>query len=439
MTILTETSALTAAVAALREIVAENESAIVGKFYETLLSDAEAATFLNNDIVQARLTASLRDWLRSLFAGDDIRQSAELQEKQHIVGQVHARVKIPMHVVLEAAIVIKREICRALIAKDLRDPLPIAQLAAERIDFAIKLMSHAYVKGATEGARLDEAYRLFSLDQDLATEKEAQRASLMDWTQRTLFSLLRNDPVDQLSASDFGMWIRHRADMMFQPHPHYLELIAQVAKVDDVLLPRFVKAAGERDPNLLATFQAAVDRISFLVADLFQSRSAMEVGRDPLTRTLNRRFLPAILGREVTYAANNGTPLSVMMIDVDHFKSINDLHGHQIGDHVLRQVAQVVMDTVRPSDFVFRYGGEEFLIVAAETADTEALKIAERLRQGIASAPYTLGLGSELHVTASIGLAAYNGHPDQSLLIKRADDALYQAKAMGRNRIENAL
>lgn len=101
----------------------------------------------------------------------------------------------------------------------------------------------------------------------------------------------------------------------------------------------------------------------------------MEGGRDPLTRALNRRFLPAILGREVTFAKENGTALSVMLVDIDHFKAINDRHGHQVGDEVLRQVAQVIVGNVRATDFVFRYGGEEFLIVLVETGIEAAANI----------------------------------------------------------------
>ncbi|WP_218000368.1 GGDEF domain-containing protein [Sphingomonas soli] len=421
----------------LQAIVSEHGEAMVAKFYETLMRDADAAQFLSNDAVHGRLSTSLLDWLRSLLDVEAIQDSPALQEKQRVVGQVHARIKIPIHVVMEGAIILKKQIFEHLRARDDEGALEVAQLADERIDRAIMLMSQAYVKDTTDGARLDEAYRLFSLDQDLTSEKEAQRASLLAWSQKSLFALLRGEALEKVSESEFGFWIRHRAEFMFQNSAQLRDLLAEIETIDTTLLPQLA-ATPARNTDLLASLQVAIDRVGFLVSELFQTLSAMEVGRDPLTRALNRRFLPAILGREVTYANSHQTPLSIMLIDVDRFKAINDTLGHQTGDVVLRQVAQVIMDNVRPSDFVFRYGGEEFLIVSAETPLEEAHGIAERIRESVAAQPYDVAQGTPLRVTASIGLAAHSGHPDQSYFIKAADDALYRAKANGRNRIEIA-
>src|SRR5690606_26777509 len=155
------------------------------------------------------------------------------------------------------------------------------------------------------GARLDEAYRLFSLDQDIAVEKETQRAALMEWSQRTLFGLLRGEQgsmLDRLGASEFGFWVRHRAAFMFEQSPPIRALNDEIERVDRNLLPALERGSVADRQSLLAELQVAVDRIAFLLAELFGVLSSMEVGRDPLTRTLNRRFLPAILGREVTYA-----------------------------------------------------------------------------------------------------------------------------------------
>jgi diguanylate cyclase len=428
------------AIAILHATVTEHGPAMVTEFYETLLRDDEAAQFLSNDAVHGRLSASLLDWLRNLLGAEAIQDSPTLREQQRVIGQVHARIKIPIHLVMEGAIVLKRRIFLHLHAEDVhpRDALAVAQLADERIDRAILLMSQAYVTDTAEGARLDEAYRLFSLDQDLAADKETQRASLLEWSQKALFSLLRGERLDRLSASEFGFWIRHRAEFMFQNSIQFRDLLDQMETIDTALLPRFESHGANSEIELLAEFQVAIDRIAFLLSELFQTLNGMEIGRDPLTRALNRRFLPAILGREVTFANNKRTALSIMLVDVDHFKAINDRHGHQIGDTVLRQVAQVVMDNVRPSDFVFRYGGEEFLIISAETAIGEAQRIAERIRRSIAAHAYEVADAEPLRVTASIGLAQHNGHPDQSYFIKAADDALYRAKAKGRDRIEIA-
>jgi diguanylate cyclase len=169
---------------------------------------------------------------------------------------------------------------------------------------------------------------------------------------------------------------------------------------------------------------------------MFQGLAGMEGGRDPLTRALNRRFLSSILSREIGFANTNHTPLSVLLLDVDHFKRINDTHGHPVGDEVLRQVAEAVTENVRPSDFVFRYGGEEFLIVLVETHLHQAATIAERMRLALAAKPITAAGLAPFNVTASIGVAEHRGHPDENYLVKAADDALYRAKQNGRNRVE---
>src|SRR5690606_14260223 len=123
---------------------------------------------------------------------------------------------------------------------------------------------------------------------------------------------------------------------------------------------------------------------------------------------------------------------------IDHFKAINDQYGHQTGDQVLRQAAQVIIENVRPSDFVFRYGGEEFLIIMGESDVEHAKTAADRSRTELMAQQFETGSAERLSVTVSCGIALHTGHPDQNYLIKAADEALYRAKANGRNRIEVA-
>lgn len=428
----------------LSDVVAATGPGLVAHFYDALLKDEEAGVFLSHSIVHSRLSASLLKWLIALLGDEDIRNSAGLREQQKTIGEVHARIKVPIHLVMQGAIALKSELAKNIVGQGVEPSVAMraAQLANVRIDVAIMLMSQVYVSDATARARLDEAYRLFSIDQDVATERETQRASLMEWSQKTLFSLLRGQGsggLDRLAHSSFGLWLRHRAAFMFENAELFQELMLKTQQIDAVLLPQLEdqKKAAERDTALFG-LQAAVDHIAYLLNELFQTLIALENGRDPLTRALNRRFLPAILGREISFANEHQTALSIILLDIDHFKIINDRFGHQTGDAALRQVAQIVMDHVRPSDFVFRYGGEEFLIVLAETTLVDAETIADRIRLALARTILDTGTSEALTLTASFGVAEHNGHPDQQYLIKLADEALYAAKAGGRNRIEVA-
>lgn len=157
---------------------------------------------------------------------------------------------------------------------------------------------------------------------------------------------------------------------------------------------------------------------------------------DALTGVANRRALDQVLSHEWSRAQRSGKPLSVLMIDADHFKAFNDRHGHQVGDDALRTVAKVISESIRrPADLVARYGGEEFAVVLAETDQAGALQIAESIRATVERLPPTKGDKSP--VTVSIGLSTWSGAPEESLktLLFAADKALYQAKERGRNRV----
>ncbi len=162
---------------------------------------------------------------------------------------------------------------------------------------------------------------------------------------------------------------------------------------------------------------------------------------DPLTQLNNRRFFEQRLVEEFDRARRTRRPLCCLMIDVDHFKSINDEYGHQGGDAVLQTVARTMDRFMRSSDVLARYGGEEFVVLLPETPARIAKDVAQRLRSGIEKEPTKTG-GRSLTVTVSIGLSLYG--PDSSdqenprTLVAYADQALYRAKQNGRNRVETA-
>lgn len=160
---------------------------------------------------------------------------------------------------------------------------------------------------------------------------------------------------------------------------------------------------------------------------------------DPLTGCLNRRALVQELHAEVTRARRYGLALSVLMIDLDHFKRVNDTRGHLTGDHVLRQVAQLLQAEMRSVDLIARYGGEEFVILLPETALPGAASFAERVRESIAGHDFAEPGVEPLSLTVSVGVATMTGgneeHSDD--VLARADAALYRAKRDGRNLVRS--
>jgi len=160
---------------------------------------------------------------------------------------------------------------------------------------------------------------------------------------------------------------------------------------------------------------------------------------DQLTGLYNRRYMTSQLQQYMHRAVMGGKPLSVMMLDIDHFKPVNDTHGHQVGDEVLQALADRLRDNIRPMDVACRPGGEEFLVILPETPGELACAAAERVRKAIAADPFNvLSKTRKIAVTVSAGVSSLLGPNDtMAELLNRADTALYQAKSAGRNRVKS--
>jgi len=158
---------------------------------------------------------------------------------------------------------------------------------------------------------------------------------------------------------------------------------------------------------------------------------------DGLTGLYNRRYMESHLGSLVEQAASRGKPLTALVLDIDYFKSVNDTHGHDAGDDVLREFATRIKKSIRGIDLACRLGGEEFVIIMPEADMAVATIVAERLRRRVASEPFAIAHGSKtIEVTISIGLATLDTADDNAAtILKRADQALYRAKRDGRNRV----
>jgi len=219
----------------------------------------------------------------------------------------------------------------------------------------------------------------------------------------------------------------------------------ELAGVLDIVASRLPAAEELFDISILAPIEVsavmAEARDLQMLRQLSKSRELeRSAQRDALTGAHNRGFLDGALLREFDLATRHGWPLSVAMLDLDHFKNVNDTHGHPVGDSVLIAVVRNVLNQLRPDDIFARYGGEEFVIVLPGTALEPTIKLLARLKESIGNINHLNSKGTPLKVTASIGVVAHMdggvqfNRPED--LIKAVDEALYAAKKSGRNRVE---
>jgi diguanylate cyclase (GGDEF)-like protein len=196
------------------------------------------------------------------------------------------------------------------------------------------------------------------------------------------------------------------------------------------------------DGDLNPAFELGVDKRPDDLTLLAQSFDAMrvrlgeQIGSDPLTGCLNRRALETCLRAEWRQARRRGTTIAVLAIDIDHFKQINDTHGHPYGDLVLQDIAGIMRDTARDTDAVARLGGDEFIVVLPDTGWDGALTFAERMRSKVDEHTFATPTAT-MNITISVGVALHRGSDPMSpaLLLQEADQSLYKAKSAGRNRV----
>ena len=188
-------------------------------------------------------------------------------------------------------------------------------------------------------------------------------------------------------------------------------------------------------PDDLASLEHLLCSLLYPLRNALQYQRMVQCARlDPLTGLQNRVSLDSELERHVQLAHRHNSPLSMVVLDMDHFKSINDTYGHAFGDQVLRVLAERVSECMRTSDRVFRFGGEEFVLILPNTDLDGAYLLAERVRETLEGAPVMHG-DEQVNVTMSLGVATLNLRELGDQLFERADSALYRAKAEGRNRV----
>jgi len=210
------------------------------------------------------------------------------------------------------------------------------------------------------------------------------------------------------------------------------------AEIGGVLLAR-IPAAGRPEEELAAIPPALVSVAKHVALAIQKPTLYDRAVVDSLTRLFTKRHFTSQLQKACAVARRSGRPFALVLCDIDHFKRVNDTHGHLSGDIVLSEVAAVIARAVRETDTAYRYGGEEMAVLAPETDEAQARGLAERLRAAIEARPLVNAKGEPLKVTASFGVASFSrSAQDPSALISAADAALYESKRAGRNRVTAA-
>ena len=241
--------------------------------------------------------------------------------------------------------------------------------------------------------------------------------------------------VSVLEQLDFRVWINVDPASLEAQHQLYLELTRQ----QDNLLLLVTEALESADKaqftsSQFYTIAQSMTDIDRLANRLVSSCTNALTDVDRLTGLLNRTAMERDLAQESKLASDDALPFTIAMVDLNHFKQVNDQYGHPTGDLVLQIMAERFSESLRPRDRVYRYGGEEFLVLLPKTSLNDALPVLERLRRAAASSPVNDG-AVRLMQTVSIGVAQFNVAEPYAKTIQSADKALYEAKKAGRNQV----
>ncbi len=425
-----------------RALVERSAGEVIERFYEHMLTHARAQDYLKLDLVESRLKATLHDWMVSLFSVRDEAMLPGLVARQVQIGLVHARIKLPSDLMQCGVRLIAAELRARLPAffPDMEMRLAAVVYIQEVLQVADMLVTSAFVRNIQDHARKEEAYRVVSLEHDMALERERQRAALAEWSHKLVLATRvpgRVVTAGKLADSDFGQWLRHKAAIFFDGTAELDSVWDVVREIDDVVLPqlRSDEAQGGRADKLILDLERWLEFIRYLMNDLFSRLSSSLLGRDSVTRLLNRRYLPALLTREIDSHKSSGEPLCVVLVKVDPLSRSPIFADPESHARLLQQMSMIVADAAHGGDHVFRYSDDMFLIIVVKSGPDKTLEMANEIRTRTRVADFHLRRDNSMRVTVSVAVADFNGHPDYQMLISRLEDAVVRQTMAGGDQV----
>jgi len=431
----------------LGQILVPHAVSIAKHFYTVMLENESSVDFLSNELVENRLAMSMTAWISELFVPHStLLDIDDLIVKQVQIGHVHARIDLPMSLVNFGMRTLKVSMSAYIQQSSLSasDESKCLILMNKLVDTMTALINDSYVTDVVVSEKNAQSFRMHVSSKTLAFDFERLRTSLLDWTRRIL-SKLHEDEIDLTTVptirhSDFGLWVTHKGALILAGRPE-LDLLMGFVTDANFIVEQILKLEPQNSHNedfnsLIDELNEHVTKVIWILGNTAQEMIDIDNGRDALTHLFNRRYLSTVLHHQTECSIKTGIRFGILYIDIDNFKHLNDNHGHDNGDLVLQQFASYLSQGIRTGDFVFRYGGEEFLIVLADITKKQLPIIAEKVRYLIQDAPFKLNDDTTINITTSVGAAIHDGHPDYQRTIAAADTALYLAKEKGRNRVE---
>ncbi|WP_104505489.1 diguanylate cyclase [Acinetobacter indicus] len=419
------------------EFIQQHVTVLVAEFYRQMMQEQEASYFLSDELVRSRLKNALQQWLLDSFAVPFKQDFKAIVAKQLKVGEVHARIGVPSWLIIRGIREIQRKSFVFFLQTPQADVLAAADYMTQVLSLAAEIMCRTYEAKVEIHNDMKHTYRLFSAMQDVAVHKDRQRGCLLDWENELMFKAFSDQsPLfhPPLSKSEFGLWFIHKAAYAFASAEQVEFIIQRIYQVDQLNQQLLDTSDQQQMLLLIQQIRCKNREIQHLVDQLFQAEY-IGTGNDSLTQLLNRRYLNTILIREIQFSRKNRSPLSLLAIDADFFKEINDRYGHAAGDLALQFMAEVLLESSKGSDYAFRVGREEFLLLLVDSDWNRAQMIAETIRRRVEDTPIRSAEGESFKFTVSIGAVQYDGHPDYQRFLDAADAALYSAKNAGRNQV----
>jgi diguanylate cyclase (GGDEF)-like protein len=411
---------------------------VFGNFYEHLLSDKHFASFFGTDEdVRSLITRQKDNFKQALHEGTE-----QLNHRFVALGIMHHKIAVPYPDFMVGIDYLAEQFYEILsqdektctlshqaflFFKHIKDFVAkgylIAALEEDKNDIETFIRSIHETRDSSARVVEEQFVWLRSVLKAIAKEDEELLPNL-DMESSTLYRWLLSDESesyipnqeDRVHLFDINRRICNSAENIFYfiKNDHYNQALSMYTKLSKELL--------------------TMNNIITVMITQFKMK---ELIRDQLTGLLNRKTLNDVLKQEMRLAVLTRKPLAIILIDIDHFKVVNDTYGHMAGDCILQGVSEIMAEQIRATDYAFRYGGEEFLIVINNTEEAGARHVAEKIRATIESQEFDCNGHDAIKVTSSFGIAVMSVEENSNIeqLIEVADKKLYEAKAQGRNRV----